>query len=85
MREDGNTRTFGSINLGKKLTSYFGIRAKQLKIDGKNHNGFRFSGFDEMKERISNNYFNGQNPFDESIIQGEEVETELEELLSNKK
>ena len=85
MKENGNINKFEIVNLGRKLPSYFGMPSKQLKIDGKNHNGFRFSGFDEMKERISNNYFNGQNPFKENTIQGEEVKTELGEMLSSLK
>ena len=82
MREDGNTNKFGSIALGRKLKEYFGIEPKQLKIDGKNHNGFRFSSFDEMKQRIRDNYFRGENPFSDKPIEAEEVETEIGEFLS---
>ena len=82
MREDGNRNKFGSIALGRKLKEYFGIEPKQLKIDGKNHNGFRFSSFDEMKQRIRDNYFRGENPFSDKPIEAEEVETEIGEFLS---
>lgn len=82
MREDGNTNKFSSITMGRKLKSYFGMEPKQIKIDGKNHNGYRFSGFDEMKQRIRENYFGGENPFNDKPLDGEEVETELGEVLS---
>ncbi len=83
MKEDGYNKTFNSINIGKKLRSYFGMEPKQIKIDGKNHNGFRFSGFEMMKQKIRDNYFNGENPFSINTIMEEEVETPIEELLSD--
>jgi energy-coupling factor transporter ATP-binding protein EcfA2 len=82
MREDGNTNKFSSITLGKKLKAYFGVEPKQIKIDGKNFNGFRFSGFDEIRKRIRDNYFDGENPFATDTPQFEEAETEMGEMLS---
>jgi hypothetical protein len=82
MREDGNTNKFSGITMGRKLKAYFGMEPKQIKIDGKNHNGYRFSGFDEMKQRIRENYFGGENPFNDKPLDGEEVETELGDVLS---
>lgn len=85
LREEGNLNKFDNITIGKKLKLYFGMEPKQIKIDGKNLNGYRFSGIDEIKEKIINNYFNGNNPFininKETEI--EEEETEIGNFISD--
>ncbi len=83
MKEDGNTGKFSSITLGKKLKTYFGMEPKQMKIDGRNSNGFRFSGVDEVKQRIRENYFGGHNPFSEHPAKEEDdFQTEEGQYLS---
>lgn len=82
MKEYGATNKFSSITLGRKLKEYFGMEPKQLKIDGKNHNGYRFSGFDELKQRIRDNYFGGVDPFCDTEREIDHVETEMGEIFS---
>ena len=82
MREEGNTNRFDTITIGKKLRTYFGMEPRQIKIDGKNHNGYRFKNIEEMKERICENYFGGENPFIVIPKEKEEIE-EAAELVAS--
>lgn len=78
MREEGIMSKFDSITIGKKLRSYFGMEPRAIKIDGKNLNGYRFESIEEVKEKISHNYFGGENPFISIAKEEQKIEEETE-------